>query len=219
MKKKLKYIILIIFLLFLLFKIVNWVGILRLERIGFSSNEPSLKSESFIFTTNLIKPKKLDFILYDPNHYKAKGYWVHRLCGVENDTIQIINGILYVNNQNIDKKLNLKHFYAIKIEEFHHIKDKIISKKGELYKKDSLIFIQLMDKKSIKFQNIKRVIHGIDDEIKEKFLHKWSRDNFGPVIVPKGFVFVLGDNRHSCIDSRYLGFIPVKNIKGTVILK
>jgi len=44
-----------------------------------------------------------------------------------------------------------------------------------------------------------------------------SRDNFGPVQVPPGAYFVLGDNRDQSSDSRYWGFVPRENIDGRVI--
>ena len=43
-------------------------------------------------------------------------------------------------------------------------------------------------------------------------------ENFGPVTVPKGKLFAMGDNRDNSADSRTWGFLPRKNIVGQALI-
>ena len=44
------------------------------------------------------------------------------------------------------------------------------------------------------------------------------RDNYGPVVVPKDSLFVMGDNRDHSYDSRYWGFVKLEEVKGNAFI-
>ena len=59
-------------------------------------------------------------------------------------------------------------------------------------------------------------VQHVDMLVKPRIMDK--RDNFGPVTVPKGMVFVMGDNRDQSYDSRFWGFVDEKQIKGKAMI-
>jgi signal peptidase I len=83
---------------------------------------------------------------------------------------------------------------------------------------------------SLYYKNDQLFING--KKVKETYLEPFKKNDGKPLTknftlenvtgfktVPKGQLFVLGDNRRESLDSRYFGFIPIKSVVGKVDIR
>ena len=199
-------------------------GAFDLFSVSTNSNETTLKKGKKIMASNLIKPERFNLICYKTESEGETQTWVHRLCGMAGDLLQIKNGILFVNGKNADINLTLAHNYFIPSSE--------LSKLGKLMDiQDENVYATSSDSSTLFITDTVFVANKIKgrryvvpvsehaDEIKKYYKQEWNADHFGPVTVPAGKYFVLGDNRHNSLDSRYIGFIDEASYVATVLFK
>lgn len=224
MHKKTKHLIFLLGFLGLIYIIFNFTGIFKIYKSPTVANEPILEVNKIFYASNLITPKRGDFICYErEDNLVGKHTRVHRLIAMENDVLEIKDGVVLVNGKNIDEFTDLMFTYVLTKQEFENNINKIkLTDKNQMYKVDENklhINLEVTLAKKIGL-NDKRLITEVgkpDERISKLYHRNWNKDNFGPLTIPDGKVFVLGDNRDNSEDSRYIGLIDKSDIKGVVI--
>ncbi|WP_298422053.1 signal peptidase I [uncultured Kordia sp.] len=221
MKKK-SYKLYIVFIgIAILYYALKFSGVLVLYAIPSSSSEPTIKTGSFILATNLKTPKRGDVITFifkdrlQPDSPIQELSYIFRLTAVANDTLEIKKGIVYVNGKNVDTQLTLKHSYLLSQAQLDKVKD--LDPENFPINKDSfMVFMKDADAKkhALEKQQFIDKKGKPDDFIKEKYQQNWNKDHFGPLVIPEGKMFVLGDNRDNARDSRTIGLIDASAITG-----
>jgi len=235
MKLKRKGLLFSIALLIILLFVAKFTSIFQFYDIPTGSMEPTLSVGKRIFATNLKGPKRNNIVLFnrrvnelfqnDPN---GKQYaYCSRLIAMAGDTLQIKNGFAYINGVLVDDTSQLKFPYVVSGKDFPNLITALEiniekDRSGDFTPMGDSAYANLSGKQ---YDQIKNVIHlerRIDFMMADTTIYPgkgWTIDNFGPYVIPADHFFVMGDNRHNAMDSRFVGPIPAKNYKGSLLMK
>jgi signal peptidase I len=223
MKKILIYTGVFIGLIVILWIIGNSTKTFARYRSPGRANEPTIKEGTGFFVSSLKKPERFDFICVKAETKEMGKIMVtFRLVGLEGDVIEIKNGDLYINNKFVDSLLNLSHTYAVTGDDIQNHDFEKLDPYSSFLKGDSMILNISDEYVKTNIPNATRINFSKEEKqehIAKLYGHDWNADHFGPVTVPANHYFILGDNRHAAMDSRYLGFIPKKDFVATVLWK
>lgn len=114
--------------------------------------------------------------------------FIKRVVGIPGDKVQIIDGRLYINDQLAT-----------------------LTERGSAPPQGSYAFFEYGVPRLFE-ERIGSAVHTV------QYLRDQRGNNFGPVLVPKDSVFVMGDNRDNSLDSRTWGFVKFEKILGRALI-
>jgi signal peptidase I len=152
-----------------------------------------LLAEKPVYLIKRSPPQKGDIIVFMFPKDESIHY-IKRVVGTPGDVIEIRNKMLYVNGAPI-QRVPLADDKSSKI--FKALDDP----------KYSASSLELFN------EHIGSTDHVIMHD-KSSFLD----ENRGPITVPPESLFVMGDNRDFSNDSRFWGFVPLRNVKGKAVV-
>jgi signal peptidase I len=139
-------------------------------------------------------PHHGEIVVFRPTYNHPEEDVVKRVIGLPGDTLQGKDGAVYRNG----KRLNEPYVQRLGLP------DAEIGYDGRLGVPPEV------DPARFGYHNHLPALIGTVN----KAAYHPTRDNWGPLVVPKDNYWVMGDNRDESLDSRFMGFIPRDVIRG-----
>ncbi|MEP6764257.1 MAG: signal peptidase I [Gemmatimonadaceae bacterium] len=193
--------------------LVARVALAEAYRIPSGSMEPTLLVGDWLFVNKLVygphipftekslpgysEPKRGDVAVFiSPSQINLPSYmWVEggdltptlvkRVIGVAGDTLYMRDGMLFLNGVAQPRTKDSSDFTA-----------------GEGANSPEAYF-QWQHKFELKSSHF-------GEAVEHPTLHNW-----GPLVIPAGNFFMMGDNRDNSVDSRFYGIVPRENFRGS----
>lgn len=138
------------------------------------------------------EPSRGDILVFEYPYDRSQDF-VKRCVALGGDTVEMRDKVLYVNGVRQEEPFA------------RHADNRVRRDFNRLY--DANIFAWQFD-----------YLIGDDKREAARSEYRPTRDNFGPLIVPAGKYFCLGDNRDSSSDSRFWGFVDREMIRGRPLM-
>ena len=188
-------------------------------RIPSPSMEPTLPVGCQIISYKSSDHKVYQIVSFENNKLEKPEIYCSRIAGLEGDTVEIKDGYLWVNGVLMDKKGALQFSYELTdtMVESNFMAIEALDKMYRIAQNRENEIINLSEAELKNWNNLSKA-KKFDLPVYQSVFENsdFTILNFGPVVVPEGQCFMLGDNRNNSLDSRYFGFISVHDVIGPV---
>lgn len=233
MNKPLKYGGITFGVLLAVITVLRLSGLLQYYSMPTSSMAPNYSAKDFIVCFKALEYKNGDAVAIKikpeqipsgPTGQSTKDeVWMKRLIGKPGDSVQIKNGYASVNGKLMDVGYDILRLYKMEDKNVNpQIFNQLTDDQKELIQSKVLFLTPNQAESFQQYLKLDQMDLKPQVDISNQAIpvdEAWTNGNWGPVLVPEGQVFVLGDNRDNSLDSRTIGFIPAENILSKVVFK
>lgn len=149
------------------------------------------------------KPKNGDVVVFKYPEDPSLDY-IKRCIAIGGQTIEVRSGDVFIDGKPEGKKTELGRKFDPDLSSRRY-------DRGEIVIDDSIFVKKTKMTTPLGKEYVIRHHVGRYDDRNEL-------DNFGPVTVPEGHYFMMGDNRDNSADSRSWGFLPEENVVGEALV-
>jgi len=184
------------------------------------SDAPTLPKGSIVFASRLKTPDFNNFICFKKPTQSSPH--IYRCIGKPADIIEIKSGKVYRNGKLLDEPFTNNN-YIITRNQLNRVNGYIEANKNELTPLSDTTYRVTLSGNELKAYHLSLIPDVSPKAATNEYMFDdfkkagYNEDYLGPVKVPAGCYFLLGDNRHNALDSRYIGFIKKDEIIATVL--
>jgi len=139
-------------------------------------------------------PHHGEIVVFRPTYNNPQEDVVKRVIGIPGDTLQGRNGTVYRNG----KPLNEPYVQRLGTPDTEIAWDGRVGVPPEV-----------IPERYGSHNHVPLLVSTVD-----KRTYRPTRDNWGPLVIPRGYYWMMGDNRDESLDSRFMGPIPRSVVRG-----
>lgn len=215
------------------YTVVRSLGMLTFYTLPSTSMEPNYMAGKMIVASNFAQTDLRAVVCYRATALPIEGMrpadegiFIGRIVAGAGDELELKDGRVYLNGEFAEEGLNLKFLYELNEEQATNNRAQIL----ELNPEDVItnpvggmyLFLAEQEKRTYAgHEGFKQYDGPLRDDVDypaSAWVEEgWTVNNYGPITIPAGYYFIMGDNRHNSEDSRVRGFVPEEDVIGVVL--
>lgn len=182
---------------------------------------PTLNDSSKVWMSSWGEINRFDLIAFTN---ESGGIEIQRVMALPGDTLNIIEGITYINGVPSPIEMEVSREYVVQPQNWKTTTQQILTKTDKRMVRHeqyagiigTKAFLKPADADYIAIEAKINLFPGFEKKLYQPTNRQWNMVNYGPLTIPDNSYFVMCDARGHSRDSRFDGPVPFKAVLGKV---